>query len=117
MTEETSEPEYKQRLKEETLQLLVRKGIPVSKVESIYGWYDTDAMQHIRSTDCVWTFPDDAALEESDVETFGDTFIGNVIDTVTTAYFASCTCGKYTEVPLRLKTTLSDLIISLFEFN
>lgn len=115
MPDQTNSPEYEARLKAETLQLLVRKGRPVSKVESIYGWIDSSAMQHIRTTECIWSFPEDAALEESDVETFGDTYNGNNIDTVTTAYYASCSCGAYTEVPLRLETTLSDLLISLFE--
>ncbi|MBC9706011.1 MAG: hypothetical protein H9W81_13765 [Enterococcus sp.] len=118
MAEEINEPAYKAQLKKDTLQLLIRKGIPVSKVESIYGWLDANAMSHIRNTDCVWTFPEeDVALEESEVETFGDTFNGNRIDTVTTAYFASCTCGAFPEVPLRLETTLSDLLIDLFKWS
>lgn len=115
MIEQGITPEYKARLKAETLDLLVRKGRPVSKTADIYGWMDSSAMQHIRNTECVWAFPEDAILIESDVETFGDTYNGNNIDTVTTAYFASCSCGAYTEVPLRLDTTLSDLMISLFE--
>lgn len=115
MFESDNTPEYKKQLKADTIKVLVRKGVPVSKVDSIYGWIDSAAIYHIRDTECVWSFPEDAAIEESDVETFWDTFNGNRIDTVTTAYYASCTCGAYTEVPLRLETTLSDLIIELFK--
>jgi hypothetical protein len=108
------EEEYKAKLRD----FMARKGTPAevdrdakwdSGRVSYYGWI-SDGYRHIYDAKCSWVVPEGARLEEHTYSQFTDTFHSAEYEVGIEVYPVHCACGEKTDVTLRYKGSLGDVI-------
>ena len=103
--------------------LLAEKGHKVQFQErygpddvSPYGWSDYDAWEHIING-CSWVVPEGTVVKETTYSMFDGTFTGNKDEVGLNAAGVHCACGKYTDVTIRLTTSLGEAIRTLVGYD
>lgn len=101
-------------------QMVARKGVPVAFTYpdhpipemrvSTYGWQHFDAWDHARRDKCAWKIPDDAKIEEQSYSEFLDTDVSNAHTMGINVTPAACSCGRYTDITLRVSTSLGEAL-------
>jgi hypothetical protein len=89
---------------------------------SIYGWVDYDAEAHLQGRDrkgertlppCSWVVPEGAELYERTYSMFTDTFSDNEQEVGINVKGCRCACGKYADVTLRYKGSLTEVLADI----
>lgn len=84
---------------------------------STYGWVDYEAMEHVREDRCSWLVAEGAEVEETTYSEFQNTFSGNREVVGTNVTPASCVCGRYTDVTLRVECTFGEMLKGVLPEN
>lgn len=120
--------EYREKLRD----FIARKGMKVNFEQrfstdaeddvSTYGWTDYDATDHItpwrgrgaaKREGCEWIVPEGAELYERTYSMFTDTFSDNEQEVGINVKGCSCKCGKYKDVTLRYKGSLTEVLADI----
>lgn len=84
-----------------------------------YGWTDYEAQWHIvggmdrKGPECQWVVPEGAELVEQTYSQFAGTFTENNQEVGINVGPCHCACGKYTDVTLRYKGSLTEVLHDL----
>lgn len=81
---------------------------------NVYGWVDYDAQAHVKEDPgCSWIVPAGAKLYERTYSQFTDTFHDNDDEVGINIRGCHCACGKYTDVILRYRGSLAEVVREL----
>jgi hypothetical protein len=86
---------------------------------SHYGWTDYDAWDHVlgRGDGCHWVIPEHAVVKEETYSQFAGTFTGADEEVGLNVAGVSCACGRYTDVTIRVTSSLGDAIQALLGYD
>ena len=92
---------------------------PRRELVSTYGWTDYDAAHHAlggyrakhqEGQPCPWVVPKGAVLYEQTYSLFQDTLSDNKEEVGVNVEGCHCSCGKYTDVTLRVVATFTEIM-------
>jgi hypothetical protein len=86
---------------------------------STFGWTDYEASEHTASygDKCHWIVPEGTLVKETSYSQFNGTFVDNEEQLGLNAAGCRCACGKYTDVTLRVTSSLGDAIQALLGYD
>jgi hypothetical protein len=110
---------WREEMQRDIAGYIIREGGEPVESDSVYGWKDYDADQHVKGwgDGCEWVAPDHPEVSTNYISEFDGADVPSLRYKVLDVYGVSCKCGKYSDMTLRLKgeTVLSiiqDLIFT-----